>query len=608
MGAVTSLEPQRVGVAVGLAGVVFALLALFGSRTRRDLSGWGPTLMAALLGSIIAIAIDLSVLRSAGVLGLDCGIFAGFVAHDTAPSSSTSTSSTCCSPRCPCSAATAEAAERPSANALTQATLRRVQGSPGCGHPLRCRVMLHRSTLVVLLGVMACTPDETSTGATTQEPSTSTSTGAPSTDTTVTPTTGEPTPGTSTTEESTSSSSSSSSTTTSNETTSTSSSSGEPGTSSTGNDTDAVACVHPWTQPTACTNAACQQVTRTWVVCDASEYDGQLYDYRFAADDSVLTYLFADEDPAWDVRRITPDGQEQVLFHEVGDDKSFAINPTGVNFWVYTVVRGNSVLRLISNTGEVLGSYLQSFCGSYWLVPDSATMVRLEGVYQGDDNGCKYTDLMVVDEAGQGQGSWVPDPSFLSEDLRVNVLGAYYPVNDPATTEFVHRGLDGKIVWKLADFLVWGSAAATQVDRQIVVTNDGVRHLSDGVLIGAPALTYYDMLLIAPHGVFSVVAARYGNPDKAVVQHFVEGQLDWSSKLGFYRIHSIDVSDRGEVAVMAVAEDATHWIALFDPKGELAWKAQVQAAEDSSGVRFSASGDALVVRERDFLSMFTILR
>jgi len=90
IGAVTSLEPARLGVAVGLAGGVFGLLALFGGRTRRDLSAWGPTLMAALLGSIIAIVIDLAVLRSAGVIGLDsgiqallCGIFAGFVAHDT---------------------------------------------------------------------------------------------------------------------------------------------------------------------------------------------------------------------------------------------------------------------------------------------------------------------------------------------------------------------------------------------------------------------------------------------------------------------------------------------------------------------------------------------
>lgn len=90
IGAVTSLAPERLGVAVGLAGGVFGLLALFGSRTRRDLSGWGPTLMAALLGCIIAIVIDLGVLRSAGVIGLDsgvqallCGVFAGFVAHDT---------------------------------------------------------------------------------------------------------------------------------------------------------------------------------------------------------------------------------------------------------------------------------------------------------------------------------------------------------------------------------------------------------------------------------------------------------------------------------------------------------------------------------------------
>jgi len=90
IGAVTSLEAGRLGVAVGLAGTVFALLALYGSRTRRDLSGWGPVLMAALLGSIIAIVIDLGLLREAGVEGLDsgvqallCGVFAGFVAHDT---------------------------------------------------------------------------------------------------------------------------------------------------------------------------------------------------------------------------------------------------------------------------------------------------------------------------------------------------------------------------------------------------------------------------------------------------------------------------------------------------------------------------------------------
>ena len=90
IGAVTSLSPDRLAVAVGLSGGVFAIMAVLGSKTRHDLAGWGPTLMAALLGSIIAIVLDLTVLRSAGVRGLDtgvqsllCGIFAGFVAHDT---------------------------------------------------------------------------------------------------------------------------------------------------------------------------------------------------------------------------------------------------------------------------------------------------------------------------------------------------------------------------------------------------------------------------------------------------------------------------------------------------------------------------------------------
>lgn len=96
-----------------------------------------------------------------------------------------------------------------------------------------------------------------------------------------------------------------------------------------------------------------------------------------------------------------------------------------------------------------------------------------------------------------------------------------------------------------------------------------------------------------------MAAATSGNLDKRLVHHFVEGQLDWSQKLEFPGVRAIDVSDRGEVAVMAVAEDDTHWIALYDAKGELAWKAQVQPAEQSSGIRFSPSGDALVVRERD---------
>ncbi|MBK9753878.1 MAG: Bax inhibitor-1/YccA family protein [Nannocystis sp.] len=90
IGAVTALTPGRLGLAVAVACGVFVVLAVFGSRTRRDLSGWGPVLMAALLGSIIAVVLDLGVLRGAGVPGLDtgvqallCGIFAGFVAHDT---------------------------------------------------------------------------------------------------------------------------------------------------------------------------------------------------------------------------------------------------------------------------------------------------------------------------------------------------------------------------------------------------------------------------------------------------------------------------------------------------------------------------------------------
>jgi hypothetical protein len=90
IGAVTALPPGRLAAAVAVTAAVFAALAVYGSRTRRDLSGWGPTLMAALLGGIVAIVLDLSLLRSAGVRGLDaavqallCAVFAGFVAHDT---------------------------------------------------------------------------------------------------------------------------------------------------------------------------------------------------------------------------------------------------------------------------------------------------------------------------------------------------------------------------------------------------------------------------------------------------------------------------------------------------------------------------------------------
>ena len=90
IGAVTALTPGRLGLALAVAGGVFVVLAVYGSRTRRDLSGWGPVLMAALVGSIIAVVLDLGVLRDSGVIGLAtgvqallCGVFAGFVAHDT---------------------------------------------------------------------------------------------------------------------------------------------------------------------------------------------------------------------------------------------------------------------------------------------------------------------------------------------------------------------------------------------------------------------------------------------------------------------------------------------------------------------------------------------
>lgn len=90
IGAVTALTPGRLGVALAVACGAFVVLAVFGSRTRRDLSSWGPVLMAALLGSIIAVVLDLGVLQETATIGLDtgiqgllCGVFAGFVAHDT---------------------------------------------------------------------------------------------------------------------------------------------------------------------------------------------------------------------------------------------------------------------------------------------------------------------------------------------------------------------------------------------------------------------------------------------------------------------------------------------------------------------------------------------
>ena len=90
IGAVTALTPGRLGVAVAVACGVFVVLAVFGSRTRRDLSSWGPVLMAGLLGCIIAVVLDLGVLGGAQGPSLDtfvqallCGVFAGFVAHDT---------------------------------------------------------------------------------------------------------------------------------------------------------------------------------------------------------------------------------------------------------------------------------------------------------------------------------------------------------------------------------------------------------------------------------------------------------------------------------------------------------------------------------------------
>ena len=114
-------------------------------------------------------------------------------------------------------------------------------------------------------------------------------------------------------------------------------------------------------------------------------------------------------------------------------------------------------------------------------------------------------------------------------------------------------------------------------------TNGGVHHLSDGALVGAPVLTWWTTLHIAPHGVFSLVAATSGKLENRIVHHFVEGQLDWSSKLGFPDIRAIDVSDKGEVAVMARAEDDTHWIALHDARASSRGRPRSSRGRRASG-------------------------
>ncbi len=84
-----ALPPYTGWLALAVAGLVVGL-AVYGNRTRRDLSDWGVLLLVCLLGGSVALFIDIFVLWDARVMSLHVAthafltlVFAGFIAHDT---------------------------------------------------------------------------------------------------------------------------------------------------------------------------------------------------------------------------------------------------------------------------------------------------------------------------------------------------------------------------------------------------------------------------------------------------------------------------------------------------------------------------------------------
>lgn len=370
----------------------------------------------------------------------------------------------------------------------------------------------------------------------------------------------------------------------------------------TGEDVDLPGCPEVWSQPTACTSPACSAVDRAWFIRDERE-DVYRFEQRFAVDGSLLATMYPDDDTGWQVLRVGLDGVVEVVKQQEPGLWSIDLNPTAINFSIVEPSEGLTVRRLYDDQGVNFAAYPEKFCTRHVHVPDSAWMFRIDGIYLGERSGCEYTSLGFLDGMGAVKSQWPPESPSAVQDIQTWSGGVYYVSQIEGTYRLIHRDFTGALVWMSADEIYPDSyVAARWVDRVLVLDGNQTRHLHDGVEVGVADV--FGIPRMAPHGVHS--AERWSFNDD-VIHRFTDGQLEWTLHTGFDSFVDVQVSDRGEVAVLGSLGEAPV-VRLLDETGAVMWMGDVGPISSGVALEFAPSGDGLAIRSDGCVSVLTIAR
>jgi len=300
--------------------------------------------------------------------------------------------------------------------------------------------------------------------------------------------------------------------------------------------------------------------------------------------------------PAGDVLAIDAHGGETLLVPAgvSAVQPRVVFNATGDTFGI---LRGET-FELYDRQGTKL-SALPVQPGMFKLVPSSRKIYSPE-VRQGGPEDRLVLNARILDAVGTVQASW---PAQGLEISRLTDQHLVYATAD----ELVKTTLSGTELWRVPIRV-----------RKLKISQDAIHSLVNSAYssskihlfkeenelgsddLGAPVWN----IAISPDG-------RYAAASTQTRLHiYADGAVRQAIQLGVEYAVSIAVNNRGEVLVGGQKTGHTAHVALYNWKGALLW--QESAGTDDSAwrpeVRFDATGDHYLVRYKDRLASYMIVR
>lgn len=300
--------------------------------------------------------------------------------------------------------------------------------------------------------------------------------------------------------------------------------------------------------------------------------------------------------PAGEVVAIDANGGETMLVPaSVAElQPRVVFNATGDTFGI---LRGEA-FELYDREGRKL-SELPVQAGMFKLVPSSRKVYSPEVRQDGPEDRL-VINARILDSLGAVQASW---PAQGLEISRLTDQHLVYATSE----ELVKTTLSGTELWRVPirvrKMEISPDAVHTLVNSaynssEIHLFKEEVELASDD--LGGPVWN----IAISPDGRFAAATTQ------TRLHIYADGGLVQKIELGVEYAVSIDVNNRGEVLVGGQKAGHTAATVLYDRNGVLLW--QESAGTDDSAwrpeVRFDAPGDHYVVRYRDRLASYTIVR